>query len=55
MFKKAFALVLLGIVVIGGLTVAYGTFYDKGFASSVSGLVGAGEDDDEWEEHDDDD
>ncbi len=62
MFKKALSMVLLGILLVGGLTIAYGTFYDSGFASSVSGMFGAGENEDdeddeyeEREEYDDDD
>lgn len=50
MYRKALSLVLLGILLIGGLAVGYGTFFDQGFASSVASVVGAGED-----EHDDDD
>jgi hypothetical protein len=43
MFRKTLALVLTGILLAGSATVAYGTFYDKGFAASVKSVVGAGE------------
>lgn len=47
MFRRTLTLVLTGILLVGSATVAYGTFYDKGFAASVEGVVGAAE-----EEHD---
>ena len=52
MFHKALTLVLLGVLVMGSATMIYGTFYDKGFAASVTGILGLG--DDEHEDDDDD-
>lgn len=53
MFKKAFHLVLAGILAVGAATLAYGTFFDQGLAASAAGLVGAGDDEHE-EGHKDD-
>jgi hypothetical protein len=43
MFRKTLTLVLTGILLVGSATVAYGTFYDQGFAASVKSVVGAGD------------
>lgn len=43
MFRKMLALVLLGILVVGVGTIAYGTYFDKGFAASVASVTGGGE------------
>lgn len=53
MFKKAFHLVLAGVLVMGAATLAYGTFFDQGLVASAAGLMGAGDDEHE-EGHDDD-
>jgi hypothetical protein len=45
MFKKSLALVLLGFLVVGGATVAYGTFGGAGFLPSLATVAGMGEDD----------
>lgn len=55
MFRKTLSLVLLGILLVGGLAIGYGTFFDQGFAASVAGVIGAGEDADEHGEHEEDD
>lgn len=60
MYRKALSLALLGILLIGGLAVGYGAFFDQGFAASVAGVVGAGDGDDhdddhEYGEHEEDD
>lgn len=47
MFRKAFTLVLFGVLVMGAVTVAYGTFFDKGFVASAAGVLGADEGDDD--------
>jgi hypothetical protein len=56
MFRKAFTLVLLGVLLVGAAAVTYGTFFDRGFAVSAAGVLGAGDhDDDDDHGHDDDD
>lgn len=59
MFRKAFTLVLLGVLLVGAAAVTYGTFFDRGFAASAAGVLGAGDhgdhDDDDDHGHDDDD
>ena len=64
MFRKILSLVLVGILVVGAGAIAYGTFFDKGFAASVASVTGGGEGEDdekgrcgkhEGEDEDDDD
>lgn len=56
MFRKAFTLVLLGVLLVGAAAVTYGTFFDRGFAASAAGVLGAGDhEDDDDHGHDDDD
>ena len=50
MFHKALTLVLFGVLFMGTATLTYGTFYDKGFGASITGILGFGD----GEEHDDD-
>jgi hypothetical protein len=45
MFRKTLSLVLLGILLIGTITVVYGTFFDKGFGTSVASVLGSGDED----------
>lgn len=44
-FRKTFALVLLGFLITGTATIGYGTFLDKGFVASAAGVLGAGDND----------
>ncbi|MBU1193073.1 MAG: hypothetical protein KKA36_04820 [Gammaproteobacteria bacterium] len=53
MFQKTLTLVLVGVLFMGIATLTYGTFYDKGFAASVTGMMGLG-DDEHGEDGDDD-
>jgi hypothetical protein len=46
MFHKALTLVLFGVLAMGAATLTYGTYFDKGFAASVAGVMGAGDDGD---------
>ena len=57
MFRKAFTLVLLGVLVMGTVTVAYGTYTGGGFLASTAALLGAegGHHDKHGGEHDHDD
>lgn len=53
MYRKALALTLLGVLVMGAATLAYGTMAGPGFVSSLAGVVGGGDDDDDHDqEHD---
>ncbi|MDV3239793.1 MAG: hypothetical protein LOY58_13200 [Gammaproteobacteria bacterium] len=54
MFHKALTLVLFGVLAMGAATLTYGTFFDKGFAASVAGVMGAGDGGDDERDHDDD-
>ena len=53
MFHKALTLVLFGVLFMGTATLTYGTFFDKGFGASVTGIMGMGDGGDE-RDHDDD-
>lgn len=44
MFDKALKQVLFGLLFMAVLTLAYGTFYDRGFAPSLAGVAGLGDD-----------
>lgn len=52
MYRKALALTLLGVLVMGAATVAYGTLAGPGFVSSLAGVVGGGDGDDHDGDHD---
>ncbi len=56
MFDKALHQVLFGVLFMTAVTLAYGTFYDRGFVPSVAGVMGLGDSEhhDRQEEHDDD-
>lgn len=55
MFHKALTLVLFGVLAMGAATLSYGTFFDKGFAASLTGVLGAGDGSDhDHGDHDDD-
>ncbi len=55
MYRKAVSLLLVGLLVVGTATVAYGTFFDQGLAASVGAMFGAGEHGHRGDGHDDDD
>lgn len=56
MFHKALTMVLFGVLFMGAATLTYGTFYGEGFAPSMAGIMGLGEEKHEGreKEHDDD-
>ncbi|MEO5337380.1 MAG: hypothetical protein H7841_10880 [Magnetospirillum sp. WYHS-4] len=43
MFRKTLTLALLGFLLVGGATVAYGTYDGTGFLSSLATVAGMGE------------
>lgn len=49
MYRKALALSLLGVLVMGIATIGYGTAFGDGFAQSLGAVMGQDDDD-----HDDD-
>ena len=53
MFHKTLALALFGVLIMGAATLAYGTFFDKGFAASVAGIMNMGDDHDMGDDDDD--
>ncbi len=55
MYRKAFTLVLLGVLVMGTLTIAYGTSNGGSFLATTATLLGGGDHEERHgEEHDDD-
>jgi hypothetical protein len=55
MYHKALTMVLFGVLFMGAATLTYGTCYGEGFAPSMAGIMGLGEEQREGKEKEHDD